>query len=68
MSTSGRLATTIGIERTLEGNWSAKLASRRCHDRDWNEPMQNRRERISVNPAVRPADRVSVERVSWYPP
>src|SRR5437016_13980299 len=52
MTTSGRLATTIGIERALERNWSAKLASRRCHDRDQNEPMQNWRERISVNPAV----------------
>jgi uncharacterized protein (DUF433 family) len=52
MTTSGRLATTIGIERALKRNWSAKLASGRCRDRDWNEPMQNRRERISVSPAV----------------
>jgi len=34
MTTSGQLATTIGIERILEGSWPAKLASRRCHDRD----------------------------------
>jgi hypothetical protein len=48
MTTSGRLATTIGIERHSNGtgrqNWP--------HDRDQNEPMQTRRERISLNPAL----------------